>query len=420
MSKNQIISLFFKGIELGRIGYDEHQRKSFFQYHTEFLDSGKYTHLFPYIIKRVKNVQVFSEYEGTTFRGLPPMIADSLPDMFGNIVFKEWLEMSNKEFLKISPLEQLTYVANRGMGALEYVPARQFPSDSTINLSEITEVVSKVMDLKISVEEKGLTEMALFNIFKIGTSAGGARPKVLISEHKESGVLIPGDIETSDEYTHYLIKLHLDQETDFHSELIEYIYYTIATVAGIEMMPSKLIDHKHFATERFDRQNGVKQHVLTASGMTGWDFEKSEQSSYENLFKLALDLRINHSEIQQLFRRMVFNIVFAITDDHLKNFSFIYNENNDKWELAPAYDLTYSLNPLLRYTRVSRAMSVNGKRMNITREDVLYIAELFTIKNPNGIIEEVVQATHEFSSLAQTFSVSEKIIKSIEDDFNQL
>jgi len=150
-------------------------------------------------------------------------------------------------------------------------------------------------------------------------------------------------------------------------------------------MDSKLIDDKHFATLRFDRQNGEKQHSITASGITGWDFKKPENSSYENLFRLSVDLKLPHKDIEQLFKRMVFNFVFANIDDHLKNFSFIYNKEKDRWNLAPAYDLTYPLDALKNYTRISRALSINGKRNGITRKDLLEIADQFTIKNPKAI-----------------------------------
>jgi len=411
MGKNQIISVIFKQIEIGKVGYDEHQKKSFFQYNSDFLASGKFTNLFPHIIRRTENVQVFSEYAGETFRGLPPVIADSLPDFFGNIVFKEWMDSNNKT--AISPLEQLAYVANRGMGALEYLPAKEIPHSATIDIEEITGVVKKVMDLKTSVEEKELSNLALLNIFKIGTSAGGARPKILVSEHKKTGMLIPGDIETSEEYNHYLIKLNIDEESLYSRELIEYIYYEIAISAGIEMMPSKLIDNKHFATLRFDRVNGEKRHVLTASGMTGWDYTKPEYSSYENLFKLALSLKLPHYEIQQLYKRMVFNVLFSNTDDHLKNFSFIYDEKNNQWNLSPAYDLTYPFNPLLNLLRVSRALSINGKRNDITREDLLNIAGLFSIKDAGKIITQVKAAVPLFRELAVKYNVPDLIMQKI-------
>src|SRR5690606_8099911 len=319
MAKNNIIEVILFGQEIGKLGYDVDKRASYFQYNPDFLESNQYTNIFPYVFKRIKPVQVFNKFEGETFRGLPPMIADSLPDMFGNIIFKEWFEAKNKEFKKITPLEQLTYVSNRGMGALEYHPTAEIPKSSTINIDEIVEVLNKVLDLKNETAAEALNDAALLNIFKIGTSAGGARPKILISEHKDTGKIIPGDIEYSEDYNHYLVKLSMNEEWGYNKEKVEYAYYLMAQEVGIQMMPSKLIENKHFATLRYDRQNGEKQHVLTATGLTGWDFKKPDNASYENVFKLALDLKVPYKDIQELFKRMVFNLVFANIDDHLKN-----------------------------------------------------------------------------------------------------
>ena len=276
MAKNNIIEVILFGQEIGKLGYDVDKRASYFQYNPDFLEANQYTNIFPYVFKRIKPVQVFNKFEGETFRGLPPMIADSLPDMFGNIIFKEWFEAKNKEFKKITPLEQLTYVSNRGMGALEYRPTAEIPKSSTINIDEIVEVLNKVLDLKNETAAEALNDAALLNIFKIGTSAGGARPKILISEHKETGKIIPGDIEYSNAYNHYLVKLSMNEEWGYNKEKVEYAYYLMAQEVGIQMMPSKLIENKHFATLRYDRQNGEKQHVLTASGLTGWDFKKPD------------------------------------------------------------------------------------------------------------------------------------------------
>src|SRR5690606_18343246 len=177
MTKNNNIHVLLFDQEIGRLGFDPDQNTSFFQYNPSYLDSGRYHRAFPYIFKRIKPVQVFKQYQGETFRGLPPMIADSLPDMFGNIIFKEWFEAKNKEVKKITPLEQLTYVSNRGMGALEYQPSVEIPKTTTINIDEIVEVLNKVLDLKNETSQETLSDIALLNIFKIGTSAGGARPR---------------------------------------------------------------------------------------------------------------------------------------------------------------------------------------------------------------------------------------------------
>lgn len=417
MLKNNIIDLYCFGKEIGKIGFNEDQKKSFFQYHPDFLNSGMYKNLFPLIFKRIEQVQVFSKFDNETFRGLPPMIADSLPDMFGNIIFKSWLESNNKNFEKISILQQLTYVANRGMGALEYRPSLAIPKNAKVDIDEIIDVLKKVLENKHNAAADSLNSAALLTVFKIGTSAGGGCPKILISENKKTGEITPGDLEYSDAFNHYLVKLNIEDEIGYNREVIEYCYYLTAIKLGIRMMSSKLIDSKHFATERFDRQNGKKKHILTATGMTGWDFRDADVSSYENLFELAIYLKLSYKEIDELFKRMVFNLVFCNTDDHLKNHSFIYDEENDKWNLSPAYDLTYSLNPLMNYKRVSRALSVNNKRVDIELDDILSIADKYTIKNPKGIIETIQNAIGLWTKNAIQLNIPDPIIESIQKDF---
>ena len=417
MAKNNIIDLTCFGLDIGKIGYDENEKKSFFQYNLTFLKSGLYQNLFPLIFKRIESVQVFNQFEGESFRGLPPMIADSLPDVFGNIIFKTWLESSKKDFKKISVLEQLAYVSNRGMGALEYKPSKKIAKGTSIDIDEISQVLKEVLANKKDTSELHLDSLALLNIFKIGTSAGGARPKILISEHQKTGKIIPEDFEFSDEYDHYLVKLNLEDEENFNREKIEYCYYLTAISLGIRMMSSKLIDDKHFATLRFDRQNGQKKHILTASGMTGWDFKNPDVSNYENLFELATFLKLSPKDIDELFTRMIFNLVFCNTDDHLKNHSFIYDPENDKWALSPAYDITYSLNPFLNYKRISRALSINDKRMNIELTDILQIADKYTIKNPKGIIENMQNGIELWKQNADKLGISERVISSIVKDF---
>jgi serine/threonine-protein kinase HipA len=317
-------------------------------------------------------------------------------------------------------MEQLAYVADRGMGALEYRPSKELPQSASIDLSEIIAVLKDVLHDKDEQHESTLNHDALLNIFKIGSSAGGARPKILISEHKNTGEIIPGDLNHSSEYNHYLIKLHLDDELGYSREVIEYCYYLTAHHIGISMMPSKLIDQKHFATLRFDRQEGKKKHILTATGLTGWDYKNPRDSSYENLFELALFLKVPHRDVEELFKRMVFNVVFFNSDDHLKNHSFIYDEDQGKWNISPAYDITYSLNPLMNYTRTSRALSINGKRVDITLEDVITIAETFTIKNPKRIIQEIQDAIAHWNQKADELSLPSNIVQSIQRDFVRL
>ena len=420
MAKENLIEVVIFDTEIGKLGFDVDQKKSFFQYNPDFFESGRYTRIFPYLVKRIAGTQVFKQFDGDTFRGLPPMIADSLPDMFGNIIFKEWLDANDKTFDKITPLEQLAYVGNRGMGALEYKPVKEIPKSSSVNIEEMVKVLKKVLDIKKGIHEKKLSDLALLNMFKIGTSAGGARPKILISEHKETKKIIPGDLEVSSDYNHYLVKLCLDEEEGYNKEKVEYIYYRLATEAGIHMMPCKIIDDKHFATLRYDRQDGEKKHILTVSGLIGWDFMKSDNSSYENVFKLMLDLKTPYRDLQEMYRRMIFNVVFANIDDHLKNHSFIYNKEEDNWDLGPAYDITYPLNLKLNYLRLTRALSINEKRTDITLKDVLAVAEAFSIKNPKKIIQEVQNVIPLWEEMALEEKIPEFAINGIRKEFRIL
>ena len=201
------------------------------------------------------------------------------------------------------------------------------------------------------------------------------------------------------------------------------VFFSITRIfwrqTGSETFSLILLSKKHFATHRYDRQNGRKQHVLTASGLTGWDFRKPEDSSYENLFRLALDLEIPYKEIQELYKRMVFNLVFANIDDHLKNHSFIYNDETDKWNLAPAYDLTYPLNVDFVFNKVSRALSINGKRDNIQLKDLLDLAEEFSVKDPKGIIEIVQEQIPKWVVIAEELDIPDYVIEKISLDFER-
>lgn len=417
MSKNNLIAVHCFGLEIGLLGFDADRGASFFQYHEAFLQQEQYRRLFPYIFKRIPQTQVFDKYNNETFRGLPPMIADSLPDLFGNLIFKAWMEATRRDMQAITALEQLAYVGARGMGALEYMPARQVAANDTINIDEMAAVAGQVLEQKHQTHATQLDHSSLLNIFKIGSSAGGVRPKILVSEHKTTGRIIPGDMVFDNGHHHYLIKLGLEEVAGYSREQIEYAYYLTATQAGVEMMPSKMISGKHFATLRFDRLDGKKKHTLTACGIAGLDFRDPKVSSYENLFELAISLKCPHRDIEQLFRRMVFNLVFANHDDHLKNQSFRYDETSDTWELAPAYDITYSLNPELNFRTTSRALSVNGKRTAITLTDLSTLAERYTVKNFRKILSEIQDTISFWENTLSELGIPEETIIAMHKNF---
>ncbi len=421
MASNKVINVNLFGQEIGRIGMDDNMTRTSFQFNPAFLESSRLQNIFPEtgIIKRTEHVQLFIQFNNETFKGIPPQFADSLPDAFGSIILKAWLD--SKEQKRISVLEQLAYAGTRGMGAIEYSPFIQLKEKATVDLDEIIEVLREVLDSKNSTKQKDLDNYSLFNIFKMGTSAGGARPKILISENKKSGKIIPGDLEYSDQYNHYLVKLAIDDnEERYPREIVEYCYYQIIKKSGIRMMESKLIDGKHFATLRFDRQDGEKKHVLTASGMTGWDYKSAKNSSYEDLFKLCSFLKIPHAQMEELFKRMVFNIVYGNVDDHLKNHSFIYNRNKDSWELSPAYDITFALNPLTNFKKTKRALSVNGKRSDISLKDVKKLADDFTIKNPEGVVRKIQSYRGELIRLFNEYDIPKVVSEKIDENLISL
>lgn len=416
-SKLDKIKVRIFGEEIGILAYDSIKAESYFQYNEVFLQSKRYTNIFPFIIRRVSQAQIFRNYKEHTFRGLPPMIADSLPDDFGNQVFNEWIKSKDIDKHKLSPIYQLAYLSNRGMGALEYFPGKSLPKAGEINLDSITGILRKVLDVKKNHKELELSDLALLNIFKLGSSPGGARPKVIVSEHKKSKELIPGDVEYSNDYNHYLVKLNMDNDDGYSRELVEYGYYKLALLAGLDMMHCEMIDNKHFTTIRYDRVNGEKIHVLTATGISGYNFQDPAVSTYENVFEIANNLNLPSGDIDSLFRRMVFNYVFHNVDDHLKNHSFIYEKDNDRWRISPSYDINYSLNALRKWPNAPHMLSLNNKNTQIDTSDLLTIAKTYSVKSPEKVIIEVCKAISHWETIATELKIPERVYNSIKEDF---
>jgi len=410
------IKLF--GNEIGRLGYDNHRRCSYFQYNPDYLGTNN-SNILPFIIKRSLETQSFPQFEGKTFRGLPPMFADSLPDVFGNHLFQSWLNAQGKP-IQFNALEQLAYLGQRGMGAWEYEPAITMDAPSSFRIAEMAQLLSEILAEKGSLTPENANTEGLLNLFRIGTSAGGMRPKILVAKHRKTQQILPGDLLYGPHHDYFLVKLNLEDDALHPKETIEFIYASIAQQLGIDMMQCELWEEKHFATHRFDRQNNQKQHVLTAAGLTGWDYQNPEESSYENLFKLAMALKIPLSELDQLFRRMVFNVVFNNIDDHLKNHSFCYRPETNSWHLATAYDLTYALNPKLKFRKVSRALSINGKREQINKNDLLKIADMFSIEHAEHTMQDIREGRSLWSDLAYRQHLAPTLITTIQQQMVKL
>lgn len=413
-NKQDIIKVSIFGEELGKLAYDMDRGRSIFQYAPN-RDIGK-DRVIPFVIRHTREPQSFKGFNGPTFKGLPPMFADSLPDDFGNLLFHDYLQQRGVDQLSLNPVQKLAYIGKRGMGAFEYEPYLSEEDHRSLDLDGITSILHKILESKKKGIQSRVDQAALFNIFRMGTSAGGARPKIIVAINGETGEMAPGDIAKGPQWEHYIAKLELEGAS-FPSSRVEYAYYLMAKDCGIEMSDSTMLEGKHFLTKRFDRQEGEKIHVLTASGLTGWDFKDPEQSSYENLFKLSRALGSPISDRYKLFDRMVFNVMAGNIDDHLKNHSFIYDRKTQRWFLSPAYDITYPLNPLGTYTNIRRALSINGKRTNITFSDLEGIALENGIKNVADRTDRIISTIGQFERFAKEARLSSDMIKRIGANF---
>ena len=376
-----------------------------------------------------KRVFSFPGLNRETYSGLPGLLADSLPDRFGNAILDIWLAEQGRTKQSANPVERLCFTGSRGMGALEYHPSLKFGKNSSSEAVEVDRLVQ--LARLVLVEKAGLSGKlvgdnidGLNEIIKVGTSAGGARAKAVLAFNEATGELRSGQVDVAVGFGYWLIKF--DGVTN--KELgdpegygrIEYAYYLMAKSCGIDMADSRLLEEKgraHFMTRRFDRsETGEKYHMQTLCGMGHLDFNEPLAYSYEDAFEVMRILRLSYPNAEQLFRRMVFNVVARNQDDHTKNISFLMNRQG-KWKLAPAYDVTYAYNPNNRWI-FQHQMAVNGKRHGITRNDLIAVARNMNIKRHNEIIDEVISTVQEWPRFAQKARIPSSQIASIKATFN--
>lgn len=403
------LRVMYNGQFIGACDFNPENKKIFFQYSPDFLKSG--IELSPFLLPLDNQVFEFDEkiYNPITFKGLPPMIADSLPDDFGNKMFLQWLLRNNIVQNTLNPLEKLCYVGKRGMGALEYEPAfEQKNRDSDINITDLLEIANAIYFKKEN-ESIPLNDyhQSLSTLLRISSSVGGARAKALIAINEETQEIKAGDILQEENFKYYLIKfdgLKDGKEIEPNGYgILEYIYYKMAIDAGIEMTDCKLFTENgrsHFLTERFDRKNGRKVHVQTLCAMAGVDFRQPNLIGYEDIFRILNMLKMDYNEKEQLFRRMIFNVLAFNHDDHTKNFSFMYE--NGRWKLTPAYDLIFAYDPE-NYWLKNHNININGKNNNITRDDILAVGEKFGIKKMENILLNIREIVHNFNYYAEKY-----------------
>ena len=350
-----------------------------------------------------------------TFKGLPGLLADSLPDAFGNKLIDAWLVREGRSKNDFSSIERLCYTGERGMGALEFSPTirktgklKSVPIEVGEMVKFANEVLSARENLQVEIGENAKkNKEALETIISVGTSAGGARPKAVIAYNSESGEVRSGQLQVPEGFEHWLLKfdgvskaqLGLNDPMGFGK--IEYTYYQMAKKAGIEMSECKLLKENgrtHFMTKRFDRVGIEKLHMQTLCAIAHFDFNDAGAYSYEQAFQVIRQLNLPHEHTLQLYRRMVFNIVARNQDDHTKNISFIMNKAGE-WALSPAYDITFGCDQDNQWMSAHQ-MTVNGKRDEFVLADLEIIAKSTGVKNWKLIIEEVKVAVDEWKKLA--------------------
>lgn len=343
-----------------------------------------------------------------TFKNLPPLLADTLPDAFGNKLIAEWFSKQSVHQGNLNPVEKLAFLANRGMGALEYEPIIESKrNNGLVKVNELLEIVNQIVFAK---EESSVPlndyHQGLETLVQIGSSAGGTRAKAVIAINEETNEIKAGDIHQGKGFNYYLIKFDgLKDGLEITPQgygIVEYTYYQIAKLCGIIMTDCKLYSENgrsHFMTQRFDRNpDGSKNHIQTVCGLTGIDFDQQGLFSYEQLHRMTLALTNDKEQVEQLFRRMVFNVIGLNNDDHIKNFSFMIKDG--KWQLTPAYDLTFAYHPTHPWLK-RHSIFINQKLMGIELRDILQLASDFNIKNADDIIKQTIASFQEFSSLAQ-------------------
>jgi serine/threonine-protein kinase HipA len=419
MMNTAIVNIW--GKMAGAVAWDEKSGWASFEYDPAFKRLGWELSPLKMPLSTEQRIYSFPELRKETgssfdtFKGLPGLLADMLPDRYGNELINLWLAQQGRPENSMNPVEMLCFIGKRGMGALEIEPTilKQNVNTFSVEINSLVEIASKMLSKKepFVANLKSDEEKAMREILKIGTSAGGARPKAVIAYNEKTGEVRSGQTRAPEGFKHWLLKLDGVSEVQLGAThgygRVEYAYYLMALDCGIEMMPCRLLEENgraHFMTRRFDREGSyTKHHIQTFCAMKHFDYNRVNSYSYEQLFQTMRELKLTYAEAEQMFRRMVFNVIARNCDDHSKNFSFILKQG-DRWRLAPAYDLCHAYRPGSEW--VSRhALSVNGKRENITREDLIVIGRSIRNKKAEEIIDQVNDTVHNWNYYADKAGV---------------
>ena len=417
------------GKTIGAVSWDKRAGRSSFEYDPAFIGSG--IEVAPLTMPLSGRIYTFPALPLESFHGLPGLLADSLPDVFGNALINAWLAREGRTPASFNPVERLCYTGRRGMGALEYAPVKGPVARKSIHIDvrALVELASEILTRRNQLQGSFATpdrENALNEILQVGTSAGGARAKAIIAWNRETNEVRSGQVKADKGFTYWLLKFdgvsgNRDKELEDPGGygLIEYAYYEMAKEVGINMMECRLLKENgrsHFMTKRFDRTDtGQKYHMQSFAALEHYDFNKAGAYSYEQAFQTMRKLGLAMDDIEEQFRRMVFNIVARNQDDHVKNIAFLMNRSG-AWSLSPAFDMTYSYNPAGAWTSAHQ-MTMNGKRDQFDLEDFRACARLASMQRGRAdeIIDQVQTGVMKWPRFAYHAGVGTGVVTKITD-----
>lgn len=402
------------GMEIGRLVWESRSRRAYFMLNPDLRD--KIPDIAPLLAPAGKRNFILPIYadERPLYQGLPPFIADSLPDSWGSTLFDRWVKDNKIPRNKVTPLYKLMFIGTMGMGALEYEPcAADLTHPRAVDVKSLYDMSLRILEERENMVLNSADDLTLQALLAVGTSAGGRQMKAIIAVNDRTGEIRSGQSDALAGYSYYILKFG---DTSMPVAEIETAYYHMATAAGIVMEESRLLPVEgtnHFLTKRFDRKNGRKIHVQTLAAIN------PEAHSYEDLVATCRELSIPENEIDRIFGLMVFNVMANNTDDHNKNFAFLLAEDG-KWHIAPAYDITFIFNTKGTGPNIERRFSIGGKTAGITKSDLLEFAARNDIGFPQETINRVAWAIGQFDRFAQETGIGQPwrgiILKTLNDN----
>lgn len=427
------------GRTIGAVSLGDGDDVAAFEYDATFVSSG--IEISPLMMPLSKRIYTFTELSRQTFYGLPGLLADSLPDKFGHVLINVWLATQGRQPDSFNAVERLCYTGERGMGALEFVPENgpKMQQASRIQIDKMVELASAVLaqrnDLRVCLaavsndpDSDDIKMQALTDILQVGTSAGGARAKAVIAWNPSTNEVHSGQVSAGEGFEYWLLKfdgVHSNKDKELDDPhgygVIEYVYYQMARDCGIEISECRLFKEngrRHFMTRRFDRlASGEKLHMQSLCALAHYDFNMAGAYAYEQALLVMRQLRLPMAAMEEQFRRMAFNIIARNQDDHVKNIAFLMDKAG-QWSLSPAFDMTYSFNPVGAWTS-NHQMTLNGKRDGFTLADFKACAKVASLKRGRAetIVNEVQETLSRWRDYAEEAGVSvlvrEQIQKSL-------